>query len=319
MPDNLAPADPTNPYVDYGRDRMIEFMCGVKPARAPEVSGEYSNLAVGLLGDLMAAEAKVDYETLEKRVIATPLKMSDTCLTLDDEQSKRLAPPHNADLAPDKNWEFDAFAGAGSIRSTTADMIRFIQANLDPPKNELGKAINLAWKQHEPAKGNGFAMGLGWHIARDGQTRWHNGQTGGYHSMLMINRKLNVGVIVLCNTASGEVDAIGESIIQVMAGMDVKPKSFPKQKKVDPKVVARLAGRYQLVPGFVLTVRADDEKLFVQATGQGEARVYAKSETNWQYKIVDAKLTFELPKEGACKAVTLHQGGRDMKATRIDE
>ena len=29
-------------------------------------------------------------------------------------------------------------------------------------------------------------MGLGWHIARDGITRWHNGMTGGQHTWLAI-------------------------------------------------------------------------------------------------------------------------------------
>jgi len=28
-------------------------------------------------------------------------------------------------------------------------------------------------------------MGLGWHVTPDG-THWHNGQTGGYHSMILI-------------------------------------------------------------------------------------------------------------------------------------
>jgi hypothetical protein len=160
-------------------------------------------------------------------------------------------------------------------------------------------------------------MGLGWHIARDGQTRWHNGQTGGYHSMLMVNRQLNAGVIVLCNTASGEVDAIGESIMQLIAGVDVKPRTFPNDPEVDAKVVARLAGRYQLVPGFVLTVRADGKQLFVQATGQPEFRVFPNSETKWYYKVVDAKLTFDLAEDGSATSVTLHQNGRDMKATRV--
>ncbi len=319
MPNNMEPADPTNPYADYGRERLIDFMCQVQPTRAPDVSFEYSNLAVGLLGDLIAAEAHVDYETIMKRTIATPLGMRDTCLKLNDDQTKRLAPPHNADLAPEKNWDFDAFAGAGSIRSTAADMIRFIQANLNPPEGTLGKAIDLAWKQHLPAKGDDFAMGLGWHIARDGKTRWHNGQTGGYRSMLMVNRDVHAGVIVLSNTASGEVDAIGESIMQTLAGMKVKPRTFPAMKKVDPQVVAQLAGHYQLVPGFVLEVRANDDQLFVRATGQPELRVYPKSETEWYYKIVDAQLTFERPQSGQCTAVTLHQNGRDMKAQRIEQ
>ena len=159
-----------NPYADYGRKQLTEFMSQVHPDRQPGVATEYSNLAAGLLGDLLAARAGMSYEALLVQNIARPLAMTDTCLTLSDDQQQRLAPPHNADRMPDVNWEFDALAGAGAIRSTTKDMLIFLQANLDPPAGPLGKAIELAWQEHLPAKGDAFAMGLGWHIARDGET-----------------------------------------------------------------------------------------------------------------------------------------------------
>ncbi len=319
MPDNFSPANPMNPYVDYDRKLLVEFMDGVKPDRKPGVKGEYSNLAVGLLGDLLAVEAGMDYGAMLKQNLTGPLELDDTCLNLSYEQIDRLAPPHNVSKTANQSWDFDAIAGAGGIRSTPDDMLRFIEANLHPPENAVGKAIELAWKQHIPAKGKAFAMGLGWHIARDGQTRWHNGQTGGYHSMILINRELDAGVVVLCNTATGEVDALAESIIKSLAGGKVKPRRFPKEKSIPAAEVARLAGRYQIVPQFILTIRADGEKLFVQATNQPENQVFAESATEWKLRVVEASLTFEVPEQGKCTAVTLHQGGRDMRAPRIKD
>ena len=200
-------------------------------------------------------------------------------------------------------------------------MLKFIQANLDPPDGKLGEAIELAWKQHVPARGSSFAMGLGWHIARDGSTRWHNGQTAGYHSMLMISRPGGFGVVVLCNTASMEVDALTESIVRLMAGMEVKPREFKRAvvKQVDPDVMKRLAGRYELVPGFVLTVTIRDDKLYVQATNQAALRVFPESDTRWNYRAVKASLTFDLPEAGNCKAVTLHQNGRTLTGQRLTD
>jgi len=319
LPSNLAPVDNANPYADYDRKRLLEFMCGVEPERKPGAKGEYSNLAVGLLGDLLAVEAGMDYGALLMQNLTGPLELNDTCLNLSYDQIDRLAPPHNAGRQADKNWTFDALAGAGGIRSTTDDMMRFIDANLHPPEGVLGEAIELAWKQHLPSRNGDFAMGLGWHIARDGQTRWHNGQTGGYHSMILVSRELDAGVVVLCNTATGEVDALAESIIQALAGMKVAPRTFPKEKSIPAAEVARLVGRYQIVPQFILTVRADGEKLFVQATNQGENRVYPESPTEWKLRVVDASLTFEVPDKGKCVAVTLHQNGRDMRGTRIGD
>ena len=81
------------------------------------------------------------------------------------------------------------------------DMMRFAKAQLNPPTGPLGDAIELAWKQHSDADESGPAMGLGWMIAGDGQTRWHNGGTGGSSSAIFINRELKCAVIVLSNTS----------------------------------------------------------------------------------------------------------------------
>jgi CubicO group peptidase (beta-lactamase class C family) len=80
------------------------------------------------------------------------------------------------------------------------------------PTGKLGDAIELAWKQQRDADASGPAMGLGWMIAGDGQTRWHNGQTGGSRSALFINRELNCTVVVLCNTAV--TDAVDQPSIK---------------------------------------------------------------------------------------------------------
>jgi serine-type D-Ala-D-Ala carboxypeptidase/endopeptidase len=69
------------------------------------------------------------------------------------------------------------------------------------PTGKLGDAIELARKQQRDADASGPAMGLGRMIAGDGQTRWHNGQTGGSRSALFINRELNCTVVVWCDTA----------------------------------------------------------------------------------------------------------------------
>lgn len=313
LPDNLVPADIKNPYADYGRDRLTDFLCRVKPKDKPNTVTAYSNLGAGLLGDLLAAKADVDYDTLLKRTITKPLNMNDTTVVLNDAQRKRMAPPHNVGLASDTLWDFDALAGAGGIRSTVPDMLRFIAAVLQPPDTELGKAIELAWKQYVPSRDGQFAMGLGWHIAHDGSTRWHNGQTGGYHSMLMINRDFKAGVVVLGNTAAGQIDTIGESIIQMLAGMKVKQPSFEPVKQIDEAQMKRLIGKYRLVPGFVLDVRVEKDRLMVQATNQPALRVYPESETRWKYRVVPAEITFELPEEGSATALTLKQNGREMR------
>ena len=95
-------------------------------------------------------------------------------------------------------------------------------------------------------------------IAGDGQTRWHNGQTGGSHSALFINRELKCAVVVLCNTAvTNEVDQLAMQLVMKAAGQEVKPEPSDASDHdsdklaIDAKLRGRLVGRYQLTPDFI--------------------------------------------------------------------
>lgn len=319
MPPNYTPKEPTNPFKEYDREKLSEYLLSAKPARKPDEGYEYSNLAVGLLGDLLSQQAGVSYEELLRVKITEPLGMSDTVIKLSKEQATRFAPPHNSALLPDHAWDFDALAGCGAIRSTVDDMLLFAQASMNPPKGEIGKALELAWKQHKPALKGNHAMGLGWMIAGDGSTRWHNGQTGGYHSMILVSRDLKCATVMLCNTAEIKLDVLAEQIFQTIVGIDVKPTTFEKEFIVDPKVAERLQGKYQLAPGMVLTVQVKEGRMMAQLTGQQFLGLSPVSETEWKYQAVDATLKFELPKTGSSPKVTLFQNGRQMPSPRIPE
>ncbi len=316
MPDNITPADPNDPFAGYDRKLLHQFMKDVTLATPPGEKHEYSNLGAGLLGDLLAAHAKVDYETLLQSRILKPLAMNETSTNVQGDRQSKLAPPFNSALLPDHAWHFDALAGAGSIRSNTNDMLKFIQANLNPPENEIGRAINLAWEKQLPTGAGQFSMGLGWMIAGDGTTRWHNGRTGGYQGMILVNRKLKAGVILLCNTSGSDTDALAEGVFQTVVGMQVTPRKFEKTLVVAAEVIERLVGKYQLAPGVEITIFDNDSRLMAQLTNQGPLQVFPDSDTVWNYHDVEAKLEFELPEQGPAKKVTLFQNGLTMPAPR---
>ncbi|MCH9654318.1 MAG: serine hydrolase [Planctomycetes bacterium] len=317
MPTNFKPADSTNPFAGYNRKLLTDYLLAAKPVRKPGEGYEYSNLGAGLLGDLLSRQAGMSYEALLNQKLTEPLKMSDTTITLSSAQAKHLAPPHNAALLLEKSWDFDSLAGCGAIRSNLDDMLLFAKASLDPPDGQLGKTIELAWKQHKPPAEANLAMGLGWMIAGDRSTRWHNGQTGGYHCMILVNRSLKSATVLLCNTAVMDVDALAQQIFQTSVGMKVKPRTFEKEFKVDPKVAKRLEGKYQLAPGILITVQVKEGRMMAQLTGQQFLALIPKSETEWKYQAVDATLKFELPKTGKSPKVTLHQAGRVMPSPRV--
>ncbi|MFZ1933741.1 MAG: serine hydrolase [Thermoguttaceae bacterium] len=319
MPDNFAPLDPGNPFADYGERQLFAFLNGHK-LRRPPGTYEYSNLGMGLLGVVLARRAGCSYEQLLRDRITRPLSLADTKITLDDRLRRRLAPPYNAALEPEKNWDLNALAGAGAVRSTARDLLKFAAANLaaDGP---LQNAFRLAQSKHCDAN-NGPAMGLGWHFARDGITRWHNGMTGGYHTWLAIVPDRGIAVVVLSNTATMRITQFGELVTRAAFGLDVKPlpprKPLPEHKTVavDAATLARYVGVYPLFVGFDLTVSLDKGQLMVQGTGQPKLPVFAESPTKFFYKAVDAQITFVLDKDGKVEKLVLHQNGADVEGKR---
>jgi CubicO group peptidase (beta-lactamase class C family) len=321
-PDNLNPSDPANPFADYTQDRLYGFLRVHEPIRAPDTAVEYSNVGAGLLGHVLELRAGLSYEELLRRKITEPLGMADTGIELDSAMRDRLAPPLMVDGSRAANWDLGVLAGAGAIRSTANDMLRFLSAQLQPPQGELGQAIDLAWQVHrQPKQPSEFAMGLLWHLARDGQTRWHNGGTGGYHAMLLASRDVDAGVVVLCNTATFEVDRLAEDLMRLAAGVEVQPRSFDQADRilVSAEILRRYTGRYAVVPEFVLTVTSAGERLFVQATGQPKFEVFAKSQTEFFWKVVPAELSFHVDAAGNALSLTLHQNGRNMLAQRVQD
>jgi len=313
LPENLRPVDPANPYADYSVGQLYEFL-GAHKLQRPRGRHEYSNLGGGLLGHALELCAGKPYEQLLLEHIAIPLGMRDTCITLDEKLRARLAPPYDAALKPAYNWDIPALAGAGAIRSTCHDMLRFIKANLADDKQPLTEALLLA-HQKRHTMDDGLAMGLGWHIARDGVTRWHNGMTGGYHSWLAVVPSRQVGVVVLANTATMEISTFGEDVTRIALGAEVKPAP---RFKVEPAVLASYAGHYELSPQFVLTVTVEDGRLMVQATGQEKFPVFAESNTKFFYKVVDARITFVPEQDGKVLKLILHQAGHDIPGVRRD-
>ncbi len=71
MPSNIVAEDSTNPFADYRRELLDDYMMLVRLPRRPGESYEYSNLAVGLLGDLLSRQAGMSYEELVRERITS--------------------------------------------------------------------------------------------------------------------------------------------------------------------------------------------------------------------------------------------------------
>jgi D-alanyl-D-alanine-carboxypeptidase/D-alanyl-D-alanine-endopeptidase len=246
MPSNMPESDPKDPAADYTPELMYAFLSSYVLPREVGSEFEYSNFAVGLLGQIQALAAGTSYEEALTSVITSHLKMKETGITLSPRMKDNLAVGHSMGM-PVHNWDLNCMQGAGGIRSSAHDMLLYLSANLGLTKSQLSKAMELTHiPRHDKA---GDRVGLGWFISKgsQGDVFAHNGGTGGYLTFAGFVKETGRGVVVLTNSGSSSVDDIGMHLLDPQSPIqEVKPDySILLKQIIDKDGPAGLIEKYK--------------------------------------------------------------------------
>ncbi len=319
LPTNMAPADASNPYADYTVDQLYRFLSGYELPRDIGSEFEYSNLAVGLLGQVLSGVAGTSYEELVRARILVPLGMEMSGIHLTPEMRAWMVSGHDQGGSVVPLWDLPTLAGAGALRSNMRDMLKFLKANLADPGTELERAMRVSHEVRAEA-GPGMSAGLNWMIRQVGEARivWHNGGTAGFRTFIGFDPDRKVGVVVLTNSAHG-ADDIGFHLVNPAVALAPPPAAPPQRIQVDVagEVLDDYVGEYQLAPTFSIVVTLEEGALFIQATGQGKLPLFPESETEFFLRAVEAEITFQRDETGAVTGLVLHQGGQNVPGRRV--
>lgn len=265
LPHNLHKShrqDPQNPYAAYTFTDLNEYLQSHDGKPGKTVGNiSYSNLAVGILGNILAEQLGQTYEEALVQHICNPLGLRDTRITLSDKQHVRFAMGYSEDGKPVKPWDLPTLAGAGALRSTAHDLLTFLAANLQPEHTPIAHALlnthELRCETFAPTTGlHGLieqvahwirrsrgpllthqeqGIALGWFVeylpAIERYVYTHTGGTGGYRSFCGFIKDTQTGVVVLSNygdLASSmfgrySVGSIGLKILELL-------NSYPQNK-----------------------------------------------------------------------------------------
>lgn len=176
-------------------------------------SYRYSNFGAALLGQVLARTTGTDYEQLlrERLFDVVDMPTSTVPLTPDGLPDDALT-GYTEGGYPAKPWTMSGHAPAGGVRSTADEMARFGQAVLRGTAPGMD-AVRPRWND-----GESNDIGLAWHVSeRDGtRVTWHNGGTGGFSSIMALDRERGRGVVVLSNTAAS-VNEVGFALLKGMS------------------------------------------------------------------------------------------------------
>lgn len=153
---------------------------------------QYSNYGHALLGQLLAKHAGVPYDELLRTRIFEPAGMTSTYVALPgtvDEAPTGLS----ANGHPAGPWDMDGWAPAGAIRSTAADMAKYVE-----------------WVSSHGVPEYGWAS-----LDEDGEEiRFHNGGTGGFRTMLVWDPDNDSRATFVAGDTEAWVDALGIDLME---------------------------------------------------------------------------------------------------------
>jgi len=212
FPFNVDPKDLNQPYRDYTTEKLYQYVSTFEPQYDIDSKWRYSNIAYGLLGNILMIISKKDFETLIVEEICKPLHMNNTVVRLTAAQKSNLAVGHAETGTPVGLTDLGAIGPGGALRSNVNDLLTFTAANLGLTTSTLQSAMELSHVMQAKKDGNDTFTTMGWTLTGDGNLLFKDGGMPGYCTFLGIDKKNKTGVVVLSNSNNPVTD-IGRHIL----------------------------------------------------------------------------------------------------------
>ena len=116
-----------------------------------------------------------------------------------------------------------------------------------------------------------------------------------------------------------ELNPANQGGIDVLKKLGVDTGNLVKEIVIDETILESYVGKYELAPGFILTVTKEGNQLKTQATGQDRVDIFPKTENIFYLKVVVAQLTFNKNEDGVVESVTLNQNGQEIVGKKLIE
>lgn len=116
-----------------------------------------------------------------------------------------------------------------------------------------------------------------------------------------------------------EINPGNQNGIDILKKLGVDMSESTKDVVVPDEVLESYVGKYELSPGFVLSITKEGSQLSGQATGQPKVDIFPKSETLFYLKAVMAQIEFNKGENGKIESLTLYQSGQEILGNRLEE
>lgn len=209
--------------------------------RQPGSRFEYATVNYDLIGLVLEKVTGQSFSTYVQEDVLKPLGLNSTYVGRHMSPEEGMATGYKRNFLSSLTYDAPEYRGntpAGYVISNLEDLGRWmkIQLGAEQPSQPYAELI---LRSHEPDRtvapdGDGSSYAAGWSVFQSGGGQvMHTGNNPNFSSYLGFRPAENLGVIVLANQNSDYTAHIGDGLLKLMIGKEVKPLLADTFTKVD--------------------------------------------------------------------------------------
>jgi hypothetical protein len=236
--------------------------------------------------------------------------MESTCIKPTSELRSRWSVSHGNENR--SVWDMDAFysglGGAGALRSSANNMLKYAAAQLGLATNSLTPLMRQTYAVRFPRAFGEADLAMPWWIYHENGAELitHGGSTGGQKAFIGFDRESKRGVVILANRSDPyqqTVEPLGRYLLHPTA-----PK--PVALNVSREVLDSYEGLYLCAayPQVTLSIRRYGEVLVAQLLGSAGDRWIPQSKTGFLAELGETRMDFNRSLSGNVNVAFTYHG-----------
>jgi CubicO group peptidase (beta-lactamase class C family) len=308
---------------------VVQILDGLRPANTgpvrvdtmPGVQFRYSGGGTTVVQQMLEDLMDKPFPVLARELVLDPLGMTDSTYEqpLPGSRAAHAATAHPWRRQPlAGRWHIYPEMAAAGLWTTASDLARFaveLQLALAGRSRILSRSLveQMLAPQIDRVALGFFLEGEGSH-----ERFGHGGWDEGFVAKLTALRRDGKGAVVMINSNQGAeiIDEIERAIAAEYRWADAPPARTAGLDR-SRGVAGEMTGEYELRSGLRFVVSVTNRGMFLQASGQPPAPLFAARGGTYVLRSVTAEVAFVRNGSNEVTALTFRQNGRELTARRI--
>ena len=212
-------------------EMTVKNVVGTSLNEAPGKQFEYATINYDILALIIEKVSGISFEHYLRENVFDKLNLKQTFIGAQADRSQ-MTTGHKISFLEARPYSAPIFKGnnaAGYVISDASDMAKWLNLQLGLSKSKMYPLVKTTQLRDEtvPPHGNS-SYGMGWEVSLSGNGEiMHTGLNPNFTSFISLKPNQKIGVAVLANSNSSYTNVIGDKIMRLLSGENIRKEYNP--------------------------------------------------------------------------------------------